>query len=46
MSFSIADLNAHGKGTGIDNPPPVDIKPLIDNMGERVPFQGMTPVGR
>jgi len=45
MGFSIADLNAHGKGTGIDDPPPVDIKPLIDDMGERVAFHGMEPVG-
>ncbi len=29
-----------------DDPPPVDIKALIDSMGERTPFQAMTPVGR
>jgi len=45
MGFSIADLNAHGKWTGIDDPPPVDIKPLIDGIGERVAFHGMEPVG-
>lgn len=27
------------------DPPPVDIKSLIDNMGEQVSFQGMAPVG-
>src|SRR6201996_2749683 len=37
MSFDVAELNAGGKSTGIDNPPPVDVKGLIDNMGDRVP---------
>jgi hypothetical protein len=46
MGFSVAELNAHGKWTGIDDPPPVDVKALIDNIGERIPFQGMVPVGR
>jgi hypothetical protein len=46
MSFDVAELNAHGKWTGIDNPPPVDVKALIDNMGDRVPFEGMAVVGR
>jgi len=46
MGFSIAELNARAKWTGIDDPPPVDIKSLIDNMGSQVPFQGMVAVGR
>ena len=46
MSFDVAELNAHGKSTGIDNPPPVDVKALIDAMGDRVPFEGMAAVGR
>ncbi|HEY5337920.1 MAG TPA: hypothetical protein VIJ85_06950 [Rhizomicrobium sp.] len=46
MGFDIAELNARGKWTGIDTPPPVDVRALIDGMGEQVPFQGMTAVGR
>lgn len=46
MSFSIDELNRHVNGSGIDHPPPVDIKALIDAMGERISFAGMTPVGR
>ena len=42
--FGLPD--AQGKWTGIDNPPPIDVKALIDNMGDRVPFQGMAAVGR
>ena len=45
MGFDIADLEARRRGTGIDSSPPVDVKALIDNMGERVPFTGMAAVG-
>jgi hypothetical protein len=45
MSFSVAELERHAKGSGIDTPPPIDIKALIDNMGDQVPFQGMAAVG-
>jgi hypothetical protein len=45
MSFSVAELERHAKGSGIDAPPPIDIKALIDNMGDQVPFQGMAAVG-
>lgn len=46
MGFSVAELNEHGKWTGIDNPPPVDVKALIGTIGDRVPFEGMAAVGR
>ena len=45
MSFDIEDLEHHHPGTGIDTAPPVDVKSLIDNMGDQVPFQGMAAVG-
>ena len=45
MSFDVADLNRRAKGSGIDTPPPVDVKSLIDSMGDQVPFQGMAAVG-
>ena len=46
MGFSIDELNHHARGSGIDTPPPVDIKTLIDSMPNQVSFQGMVPVGR
>lgn len=45
MGFNVAELNQKLKWTGIDNPPPVDVKSLIDNMGDQVPFTGMAAVG-
>ena len=46
MGFNIEELNRHVKGSGIDKPPPVDIKALIDTIPDRVSFGGMVPVGR
>lgn len=46
MGFNIAELNQKTRGSGIDTPPPVDIRALIENMGYQVPFQGMSVVGR
>ena len=46
MAFSTSELNRHVKGSGIDRAPPVDVKSLIENMSDRIGFQGMTPVGR
>ncbi len=46
MGFSLDDLQHHAKGSGIDAPPDIDIKALIDNMGSRTRFTGMSPVGR
>lgn len=45
MDFTLAQLAARKKGSGVDDPPPVDVKALIENMGEQISFQGMTPVG-
>ena len=46
MNYSVEDLERHRRGTGIDTPPPIDVKALIDAMGDQVSFEGMVPVGR
>jgi hypothetical protein len=46
MNFSLRDLEDHKRGSGSDSRPDVDIKTLIDTMGDQVPFTGMVPVGR
>jgi hypothetical protein len=46
MAWTVDELSHRIKGSGLDHPPPVDIKALIDNMPERVQFDGMAPVGR
>ncbi len=46
MGFNLDELGRHVKGTGIDNPPPVDIKALIDSMPDQVAFQPMKPGDR
>ena len=46
MGFDLDELNRHVKGSGLDHPPPVDIKSLIDTMPDRIRFDGMVPVGR
>jgi hypothetical protein len=46
MGFDVDELNRHVKGSGIDTPPLVDIKALIDAMPDQVPFAGMGAVGR
>lgn len=46
MAFTVDQLEHHVNGSGIDQPPPVDLKALIDGVGDRVSFQGMVPVGR
>ena len=46
MGFNQDELNRHVKGSGIDNPPPVDIKALIDTMPYQVPFVPMKPGDR
>ena len=46
MNFSVEDLEHHKRGSGIEAPPDIDIKALIDNMGSRIRFTGMNPVGR
>lgn len=46
MNFSVEDLEHHRKGTGIDAPPPIDVKSLIDDMGDQISAAPMAPVGR
>jgi hypothetical protein len=46
MGFDIDELNHRVKGTGINAPPPVDIKDLIDNMPNQVAFTPMKPGDR
>jgi hypothetical protein len=46
MGFDLAELNRHVKGSGIDSPPPMDIKALIETMPGQVAFSPMGPVGR
>jgi hypothetical protein len=46
MGFDLAELNRHVKGSGLDSPPPVDIKALIETMPNQVAFSPMGPVGR
>ncbi len=46
MNFSLEDLRDRKAGSGVDTHPAVDVRGLIDSMGDQVPFSGMTPVGR
>ena len=46
MGFGLDELNRHVKWSGIDNPPPIDIKALIDTMPNQVAFQPMKPGDR
>ncbi len=45
MDFTVRDLEAKAPGSGIDVPPNVDVKGLIDNMGYRTPITTMQPPG-
>jgi hypothetical protein len=44
-SFTLADLEKGARGGGIDEPPPVDVKHLIDNIGNLRLASTMKPVG-
>lgn len=46
MGFDVAQLEKVSTVAGADTPPTVDVKGLIDHIGERVAFVGMKPVGR
>ena len=46
MGFDVGDLERAAPRSGVDSPPPVNIKALIEGMGERTAFQPMVPVGR
>lgn len=45
MSFDVRDLERGAEGSGVDTPPDVDVKKVIELMGHRTPFQGMQPPG-
>lgn len=45
MGFTLAQLEGKAENSGSDRPPTVDIKDLIDRIGERTAFVGMKPVG-
>jgi hypothetical protein len=44
-SFSLAEMEKGAKGTGTEDPPPTDIKHLIDNIGSLRLASTMKPVG-
>ena len=46
MDFTVAELEQRPRGSGVDQPPPADVRELISNIGYRVTFEGMAPVGR
>jgi hypothetical protein len=46
MGFSLVQLEKQVDHSGADKPPTIDIKGLIDRIGERAPFLGMQPIGR
>lgn len=45
MGFTLSELTQHVKGSGIDTPPTVDVKTLIDQTPDQVGFTPMAPVG-
>ena len=46
MNFSLGELRERKPGSGRDSHPDADIKGLIVNMSDQIPFAGMRPVGR
>ncbi len=46
MNFTLGELREHKPGSGRDSHPDADIKGLIVNMSDQIPFAGMRPVGR
>ncbi len=45
MGFSVAQLENKADNSGADAPPTIDIKGLIDGIGNRTAFVGMKPIG-
>jgi hypothetical protein len=45
MDFSVKDLEAKTPGSGVDTPPDVDVKAVIDNIPYRTPITTMAPPG-
>jgi hypothetical protein len=46
MNFSVEDLARKAPASGLDAPPPTDLRALINNIGPRTAFEGMRTVGR
>jgi hypothetical protein len=46
MGFTVVQLEKAVDNSGADAPPTIDVKGMIDHIGERVAFAGMKPVGR
>jgi hypothetical protein len=46
MDFTAAELEQAPRGSGVDQPPPIDVTQIIANVGYRTEFQPMAPVGR
>ncbi|MGQ0742348.1 MAG: hypothetical protein ACT4OG_08680 [Alphaproteobacteria bacterium] len=46
MGFDVAALERAAPRSGVDTAPPVNIKELINSVGDRVAFQPMAPLGR
>jgi hypothetical protein len=46
MGFTLAQLEKGADNSGVDTPPTIDVKDMIDRIGQRVVFAGMKPVGR
>lgn len=45
MDFSVKDLEARVQGSGVDMPPDVNVKAVIDNIPYRTPITTMAPPG-
>lgn len=45
MNFSLRDLEREKEGSGQDTAPDVNVLKVIENLGARVPFEGMKPTG-
>ena len=45
MDFTLRELESGKPGTGAPTAPEIAVRPLIEGMGPRVPFQGMKPQG-
>jgi hypothetical protein len=46
MGFTLVQLEKGVDNSGVDAAPTIDVKDMIDRIGQRVVFAGMKPVGR
>jgi hypothetical protein len=44
-NFTLIQLQQKARGSGVDDPPPVDILEAIDNIDKPMVYAGMKPVG-